>query len=115
MPVESSRKLSASYSLLSKDPGTVLVRVYGASTDDIIDKDYELQVGYSILVDRLCCYQILKALEKQNLRPRLFATFSNGYIFEFIEGRALTAVGKVLYCVAIAYNHKNLETTIFLG
>ena len=54
---------------------TLLIRIYGTNTNDIIDRVYELQV--------------IKALEKQSLRPKLYGTFNNGYLFEYIEGEPL--------------------------
>jgi len=53
----------------------VLIRVYGASTNDIIDREYEIQ--------------LFNALGKQDLHPKLFSTFENGYLFEYIEGVTL--------------------------
>jgi ethanolamine kinase len=62
---------------LNDSPQVVLVRIYGTNTEDIIDRDYELQ--------------LLKALERQSIKPKLYATFENGYVFEYLHGRAVTA------------------------
>jgi len=63
--------------MFSKEPEVMLVRVYGANTEEIIDRDYEIE--------------LLKALEQQKLRPKLFGTFDNGCVFEFLPGNTLKA------------------------
>jgi len=60
-----------------KEKEIILVRVYGANTEEIIDRDYEIK--------------LLKALERQQLRPKLYGTFENGSVFEFLPGNVLVA------------------------
>lgn len=49
----------------------LLLRVYGANVDSLIDRDYELK--------------ILVRLSMQNIGPRLFGCFTNGRIEQFLD------------------------------
>lgn len=55
---------------------SVLIRIYGRGTDAIIDRETELRNM------RLLC--------EQGLAGRLYGVFENGFVYEYIEGTALT-------------------------
>jgi len=54
----------------------LLVRIYGKGTGKLIDRDAELH--------------IMKTLEPTELGPKVFGTFSNGYLYEYFEGQTLS-------------------------
>ncbi|XP_058800779.1 ethanolamine kinase 1 [Phymastichus coffea] len=54
----------------------VLVRVYGHNTDLLIDRKQE--------------HKIIRSLNKSGFTHSIYATFSNGMAYEFIEGNTLT-------------------------
>ena len=53
----------------------VLVRIYGNKTDLVIDRAQELRN--------------FEELSKSGMAPNLYCTFSNGYCYKYLEGRAL--------------------------
>lgn len=58
---------------------SILLRIYGPSTDSIIDRDYELK--------------ILTKLSKKNIGPKLLGIFKNGRLEQFLEN-AITLTKK---------------------
>lgn len=60
-----------------KRPAKLLLRVYGAQADSIIDREHELNV--------------LKRLARKKIGARLLGTFTNGRFEEFLNALALTS------------------------
>ncbi|KAI9848803.1 MAG: hypothetical protein M1838_000356 [Thelocarpon superellum] len=60
-----------------KPPQKLLLRIYGPQVDELIDRDYELQV--------------LRRLARQRIGPRLLGTFLNGRFEQFLNAQTLTA------------------------
>ena len=58
-------------------PKKLLLRIYGAQVDHLIDREIELA--------------ILRRLGRKHIGPRLLGTFTNGRFEEFFNARALTA------------------------
>jgi len=67
-------KVSTRYAELGRSD-IVLVRIYGAKTELIIDRAQELIN--------------VQELSQHNIVPPLYCTFNNGYCYKFIEGRVL--------------------------
>uniref|UniRef100_A0A060T9E8 ARAD1C37510p n=1 Tax=Blastobotrys adeninivorans TaxID=409370 RepID=A0A060T9E8_BLAAD len=57
-------------------PGKLLLRVYGAQSGNLIDRDEELA--------------ILERLSQKEIGPKLLGTFSNGRFEQYLEARPLT-------------------------
>jgi len=60
-----------------RPPQKLLLRIYGAQVDHLIDREAELA--------------ILRRLAKKHIGPRLLGTFANGRFEEFLHARTLTA------------------------
>lgn len=58
------------------DDKTILVRINGDGSDLFIDREKEIRY--------------LKVLEKKKLAAKLFATFKNGLVYEFVPGNVVT-------------------------
>jgi choline kinase len=60
-----------------RPPQKLLLRIYGAQVDHLIDREAELA--------------ILRRLAKKHIGPRLLGTFANGRFEQFLHARTLTA------------------------
>ncbi|KAL0481239.1 ethanolamine kinase [Acrasis kona] len=67
---------------------TVLVRINGVGTETIIDRDKEIE------------YMLL--LGEHRLSAEIYAIYNNGYVYEFIEGEALSPEEMPLHAELIA-------------
>jgi ethanolamine kinase len=54
----------------------LLIRIYGNNTD--------------LLIDRAAETRNITMLQNDGFAPRLYATFQNGIVYEYVEGRTLT-------------------------
>jgi len=60
-----------------KQPGKVLLRVYGPQVEHLIDREHELEV--------------LRRLARKKIGPRLLGTFLNGRFEQYLNATALTS------------------------
>jgi ethanolamine kinase len=73
-----------------QDSVTVLVRIFGAATGALIDRDAET-------------YYLLQINEHwKRMVPEVYCRFSNGMIYEYFEGRSLEAVELPEHCEGVA-------------
>lgn len=59
-----------------EEDDVILIRVYGNKTD--------------LLIDRKAETQNIKLLHEAGLAPKLFATFNNGLVYQYVPGDVLT-------------------------
>ena len=64
--------------LAEKPDDMVLVRIYGESTSKLVDRVQELAT--------------IKLLAENNIGSKLFATFNNGFVYEYLPGTVLNCI-----------------------
>jgi len=76
------------------EPIILLVRIYGVGSDRFIDRKKEMKVrSWPFLwkpSPKPPFLQLMEYLGNKAIAPRLIASFSNGLIYEYMEGRNIT-------------------------